>query len=322
MLISYTEKQQDHSSIFLLVADYNTYIKKLQLEVVLDYFELKNTTIVIDYLTGFNHKDYKFEGEDVIDLPIERRFPEFEDNHNLKVKGKIDKWMQDKTNIDLLVLANIQGIDEIFNDYKFIRYVMMYGGRKFDTISYNWKRSVNELNMFFPKIREYGKHVYIMTPNVIYGNQQPDVLSVYNKNKSVSDSYINLMSVITSKYPKVRTITDNWNKRKGLRKFVHQKTAIDVPVDEFVIEMLEGSSQMTPADICTITMYFDILENNTNYKFENYSNLKIIDINGKYSLETEEKDDKIFHICCNQDNDNFVNRINNLTDFLKINNKV
>lgn len=312
LMLEHTENYKNYSNVYILTTDYNTYIKKKEIQVLLKYFNLKKTLINIGNLKARCNKKYKKEGRDVIDNMVKDYSFNYDDNHNKNVKEDLHNWMVDKDDVDVLILANMQDTMDIFdNIFDKFRYIIMYGGRKYNTISYNWERSVDDVNRLLYKAREYGKKVYIMTPDVVYGNKEPGVLSVYNENEGITKTYTKLMKNISTYYPKIRKIIENWNDNVGI-KFCHKKTAPHIPIEIFKEEIKE-SLQMTPADICAVVMYISLINGEMeHFTFNSFENMNIID----KKLVAEEGDNDIYYVCTSSSNDNFINKINKLNIFL------
>lgn len=320
LLLSKLSSKYDINTIYFLTTDYNTYIKKLQIEKLLKDFDYNNIITKVNYLTcGSNNDKYPNEGEGVINDNIKNKFPDFHDNHNLIVGDDLFRFFRSLTQIELIVLANIQGIPQVIQKiFHKINRIFMYGGEGIDDISYNWKRSKDDVNALFDMARGYDKNVYIITPNTIYGNEQPGILSIYNRNKDIANTYNELTDSLKM-YPSIWKIIHNWcmhKKGHGLTKRLFE-SLIDIDEDIFNEEIESSSLLMTPADIITMIMCLDIDEENfnNNFLFDKFTNVKITDTNEVEYLNVN-NENKIFHICTYNSNENFVNYIKYLINYI------
>lgn len=319
LLLAKFSKKYDINTMYILTTDYNTYIKKLQIDEILKKFNYSNIVIKTNYLNcDFDLFKYPDEGNGVI---IDKdKSPNLSDNHNSEVCEDIINFFHMLDDIDLILLSNIQHIpDIILPIFHKINDIIIYGGIHIDRISYSWKRSSNDINMLFHMAKEHNTDVYIMSPMVIYGNMQPDILSIYNEDKDIVSSYKELVKSIRT-FPSIWKIIQNWCIHKidgGLSDRIYKKVN-NIPRREVKKEISTGYMIMTPADISTIIMYLSIIEDNINdnFSFNNYEDIFITDQNKiKYTNNTN-GDNGIFHICTYSSNENFVNYLNYLVNYI------
>ena len=274
LILNKLSKTRENHKVYILTTDYNTHIKKLQIDKMLETFGNYSLNIRTNCLTPGLTGKYSDEGYGVVDIIGH----EFLDDNNSIVSDDISVFFEDVNNVDLILLANVQGLPDVIAPIfgPKIKTIVSYGGYALNRLSYNWRRSIEDMRILFGMIKEYNKHLYVMTPDVIYGKHQPGRLTVYNNDKNVANVYRDLVGVL-KQYPIVWKIIHNWcmyMKGKSLTQQAFSYIEDDVPWEEFKDEVENNSMIMTPADISTSIMYLDILDGRLDkYEFDNYSDV-------------------------------------------------
>lgn len=312
LIINKLSKIRENHKIYILTTDYNTHIKKQQIDKILEIFSYEN--IKTNCLTPGLIGKYKTEGDGIIELTNYK----FTDDHNIYVRYDIEKYFENVDDVDLILLANVQGLPDVIASIfgPKIKTIVSYGGYALNRLSYNWRRSIEDMRILFDMIKKHNKHLYVMTPNVIYGKHQPGRLTVYNNDKNVADIYKNLVATL-KQYPIVWKIIHNWCMYMNGGKLTEQAFSYvdNVQWEEFKDEVENNSMIMTPADISTSIMYLDILEDRLDrYEFDNYSDV-ILKSKKKIGY-VESNDDNLFHMCSDSSNENFINYIQELIEDL------
>ena len=175
------------------------------------------------------------------------------------------------------------------------------------------------MRLLLEMAKENNKHVYVMTPDVIYGNQQPGRLTVYNNDENIANSYKELVSIL-KKYPIIWKIIHNWCMYKKEGRLTEQafKYVDNVDWEEFKNEVTNNTMIMTPADISASIMYLDLLRGNIDnfYTFDHYSDLILNSENKIKYIQSE--NDNTFHMCTKSSNENFANNIQNFVNNINL----